>query len=158
MKYGKTEYRSIDQLVKLPDNPRIIGNTDFQRLVKSLKKNPELFEARPIILSDRTGELVILAGNQRYQASIEAGLQKVPTFLIQGLTEEKEREITIRDNVENGKWDFDLLQGSWDAEELSEWGVDLPKFDDIDTDIEPESKSKERELICCPKCGFEWAK
>ena len=68
-------------------------------LKESIHSNPDYFEARPIILSDRTGELVIIAGNQRYDASVELGLSDVPTVLLHGLTEEREREIIIRDNV-----------------------------------------------------------
>lgn len=98
-------YRKLVDLRKLPNNPRTIKKADMERLKKSIKDNPDYFEARPLILSDRTGELVILAGNQRYEAAKALGMDEVPTFLIEGLTEEREREIIIRDNVSNGGWD-----------------------------------------------------
>lgn len=118
-------YRALGELKKLPNNPRTIKKDDMERLKKSIKDNPDYFEARPIILSNRTGELVILAGNQRFEAAKALGMDKVPTFLLEGLTEAREREIIIRDNVSNGDWDMDALANEWDAQELTDWGVDI---------------------------------
>ena len=118
-------YRALGELKKLPNNPRTIKKDDMDRLKKSIKDNPDYFEARPIILSNRTGELVILAGNQRYEAAKALGMDKVPTILLEGLTEAREREIIIRDNVSNGDWDMDALANEWDTQELTDWGVDI---------------------------------
>jgi len=120
------EYRKLSTLKKLNGNPRIIRDKQFKNLVSSIRENPKFFEARPLILSDRTGEFVIIAGNQRYEAAKAAGLKEAPTYLMQGLTEEKEREITIRDNTQQGEWDMDLLSASWSDLPLTDWGVDLP--------------------------------
>lgn len=92
-------YRKTEELVKLENNPRTITQEQLQKLKESIQSNPDYFEARPIILSDRTGELVIIAGNQRYDACVQLGIKEVPTVLISNLTEEREREIIIRDNV-----------------------------------------------------------
>ena len=97
-----TKYRKLSELHELPGNPRTIKKDQFEKLKKSIKDNADYFEARPIILSDRTGELVIIAGNQRYKAAKAIGMTEVPTILLEGLSEEREREIVIRDNVENG--------------------------------------------------------
>lgn len=118
------EYKPLDELCHLERNPRKISKENMEKLVKSIKANPDYFEARPIICSDRTGKLVIIAGNQRLRAAKTAGLSEVPVVVLHGLSEEREREITIRDNVELGEWDFDILESDWDAEDLSEWGVD----------------------------------
>lgn len=123
----RVEYRPLKDLKELPGNPRTIKKDQFERLKKSIQDNPDYFEARPLILSDRTGELVILAGNQRYKAAKALGLAEVPTVLLPNLSEEREKEIIIRDNVENGDWDFDILANEWDEEELDAWGVDLPR-------------------------------
>ena len=96
----------------------------MEKLKESIRNNPDYFEARPLILSDRTGQLVIIAGNQRYDASVELGLIQVPTFLIPNLTEKREKEIAIRDNVNNGQWDEELLK-KWDADSLINWGIDI---------------------------------
>ncbi len=119
------QYRKLSELKKLEGNPRIIRNKQFKTLCQSIKDNPKYFEARPLILSNRTGDLVIIAGNQRYEAAKAVKLKEVPTFLIEGLTEEKEREIIIRDNVANGEWDFSVLANEWDTLPLIDWGVQL---------------------------------
>lgn len=117
-------YRKLSELKKLPNNPRTIKKDDMERLKKSIKDNPDYFEARPIILSNRTGDLVILAGNQRYEAAKALKMDEVPTFLLEGLTEAREREIIIRDNVSNGDWDFDILANEFNVDDLEKWGVD----------------------------------
>lgn len=137
----KVIYRPLASLTLLDDNPRVIKDNQFAKLCKSIKDNPELFEAQPIILSDRTGELVIIAGNQRYKAAKEVGLAEAPTVLLSGLTEAKEREIIIRTNVLNGEWDWDLLRDEWNSDELEDWGVDMPDFMD-DTDVQPTVQGK----------------
>lgn len=71
------QYRKLTELKKLPNNPRTIKKDDMERLKKSIKDNPDYFEARPIILSNRTGELVILAGNQRYEAAKALKMEEV---------------------------------------------------------------------------------
>ena len=127
---NKTELRKLSDLNKLPNNPRTIKSDSFQKLCESLKNSPDYFEARPLILSDRTGELIVIAGNQRYEAAKANGLKEVPTYLLSGLTEEKEREIIIRDNVNNGEWNWDALANEWNAEDLESWGLDVPIFDE----------------------------
>jgi DNA modification methylase len=143
------EYIELSKLKKLPNNPRVIKDKQFKTLVKSIQDNPDYFEARPIICSDRTGELVIIAGNQRYEAARSLKLKKAPVHILTGLTEDREKEIIIRDNISNGSFDWDLLANEWDQEKLIEWGVEIPDFafkqeaveddyeipDEIETDI-----------------------
>lgn len=126
--------RKLSELKKLPNNPRTIKDESFKSLCKSIQDNPDYFEARPCILSDRTGELVIIAGNQRYEAAKHLKLKEIPTHLIPGLTEEREQEIIIRDNVANGDWDVSLL-ADWDKVKLDEWGVVL-EWDNIGDIVE----------------------
>ena len=155
---AQVEYRKLTELKELPGNPRTIKKEQFEKLKQSLKDNADYFEARPIILSNRTGELVILAGNQRYKAAKAIGLTEVPTILLEGLSEAREREIIIRDNVENGDWDNDVLANMWDSVELLDWGVDIPKWIDYKDDfdgVEAQTKT-EKQKIVCPKCGEEF--
>ena len=132
---AQVEYRNIAELHELPGNPRTIKKDQFEKLKKSLTDNADYFEARPIILSDRTGQLVILAGNQRYKAAKAIGLQQVPTITLHGLTEDREREIIIRDNVNNGDWDMDALANEWNPDELLDWGVEIPTTPEQITEI-----------------------
>lgn len=136
-------YRSTETLKKLENNPRTITPEDMERLKESISNNPDYLEAHPIVLSDRTGELVIIDGNQRYEACVQLGMSEVPTALLHGLTEEREREIIIRANVLNGKWDEMILKDKWDVEELKDWGVDLPA--DWDTSEADEQKEAEED-------------
>jgi hypothetical protein len=131
------EYIKISEIKLLENNPRTISDRQFKILCTSIKKNIDYFEARPLILSDRTGELVVIAGNQRYKAAESLGLKEVPTYLMKNLTEETEREIVIRDNISNGDWDFDLLANEWNTEELEDWGLEGFPFESEDIqDIE----------------------
>ena len=132
-------YRPIADLKQLPGNPRTIKKDQFEKLKTSIKDNSDYFEARPLILSNRTGELVILAGNQRYKASKALGLKEVPTILLENLTEEREREIIIRDNVENGEWNIDMLANEWNPDDLISWGVELPDIQTTTEIIEDEA-------------------
>ena len=142
-RYMEVIYRSTETLKKLEDNPRTITPEDMERLKESISNNPDYLEAHPIVLSDRTGELVIIDGNQRYEACVQLGMSEVPTSLLHGLTEEREREIIIRANVLNGKWDEMILKDKWDIEELKDWGVDLPA--DWDTSEADEQKEAEED-------------
>lgn len=140
-------YRKLSELKKLPNNPRVIRNHDFEKLCKSIADNPDYFEARPLVLSDRTGELVIIAGNQRFEASKFLKLEKVPTFLLENLTEQREKEIIIRDNVNSGNWDYDELANSWDENELEEWGLDLPYQDEDQEEDDRPAKQEDTGII-----------
>lgn len=160
----KVVYRPLDSLKQLENNPRYIKKEDFERLCASVQNNPELFEAQPIILSNRTGENVIIAGNQRYKAAIEVGLKEVPTILLEGLTEAKEREIIIRTNVQNGKWDWDILSSeAWGSvDELQDWGVECSflqhdegaDLDDFFKEVNEGDAKKEKKIkikVCIPE-------
>ena len=143
---NKAEYLPLSELVKLENNPRTIKKADFEKLKESIKSNPDYFEARPIICSDRTGKNVILGGNQRYEAAKALGLVEVPVIVLHGLDEAREREIVIRDNVNNGDWDFDILANEWDESELEDWGVeaDWPSDEkDVIEDEAPEVNQSE---------------
>lgn len=153
------EYRKLSDLKKLEGNPRIIRDKQFKSLCDSIRDNPEYFEARPLILSNRTGDLVIIAGNQRYEAAKAIKLKQAPTHLIEGLTEEKEKEITIRDNAHQGDWDFDALANEWGDLPLADWGVELSKdwvpsiHDETQSTNEANMNDTKNE---CPSCGFKW--
>ena len=113
--------------VKLNDkNPRFIQDAEFTKLVKSLQDCPQLFDARPLLCSDRTGELIILGGNMRYRAAMELGWKTVPVIVMRGLTEAQEKEIIIKDNGAFGEWDLQVLAADWAELPLDNWGVALP--------------------------------
>lgn len=112
--------------VKLnPNNPRLIKDDKFKKLVQSIKDFPEMLDIRPIVVNK---DMIILGGNMRYRACKEAGIKEIPV-IITDLPEEKQREFLIKDNTSGGEWDWDMLANEWDTEELEAWGLDLPVFD-----------------------------
>lgn len=106
-----------------PNNPRVVKDAKFKQLVQSIKEFPEMLELRPIIVNS---DMIILGGNMRYKACIEAGLKEIPIIKADQLTEEQQREFIIKDNVGFGEWDWEQLANEWDVEELAHWGLDLP--------------------------------
>lgn len=119
---NKVKYMKLSELELLEHNPRSITKENMERLVNSIKNNKDYFEARPIICSNRTGKNVIIAGNQRLRAAKTLGMEEVPVVILENISKEKEQEIIIRDNVELGDWDYEILANEWDASELEEWG------------------------------------
>ena len=130
----------ISKIKLNPNNPRLIKDDKFNKLVQSIKDFPEMLNIRPIVVND---DMVILGGNMRFKACKEAGLKEVPIIKASGLSAEKQREFLIKDNVSGGEWDWDMLANEWDELELDAWGLDLPKqFDEeILNEKEPELKN-----------------
>jgi DNA modification methylase len=104
-------------------NPRIIKDGKFKQLVQSIKEFPEMLELRPIVVN---ADMVVLGGNMRLKACIDAGLKEVPIIIADSLDEAKQKEFIIKDNVGFGEWDWNVLANEWEVEELAAWGLDLP--------------------------------
>lgn len=139
-----------------PNNPRIIKDFNFKRLVQSVTDFPEMLILRPIVVNK---DMVILGGNMRYKACIEAGIKEVPVIIADNLTPEQENEFLIKDNVSGGEWDWDILANVWNSEELENWGLNIPIFiedEDIDFDNiksnEDRSSDKQSKSVTCPEC------
>jgi ParB-like chromosome segregation protein Spo0J len=75
--------------------------------------------------------MVVLGGNMRLKAIKEAGHKEVAVEIVDW-TEEKQKEFIVKDNVGYGDWDWDDLANNWDTQELSDWGLDIPNFDNGD--------------------------
>jgi hypothetical protein len=85
-----------------------------------------MLELRPIVIDENN---IVLGGNMRLKACIEAGLKDVPVKQAKELTEEQKKEFIVKDNVGYGEWDWDDLANNWDEQLLTEWGLDIPNFD-----------------------------
>jgi len=112
----------ISEVKVNPNNPRLIKDDKFKKLVQSVKDFPEMLNIRPIVVNK---DMIILGGNMRFKACKEAGLKEVP-IIITDLTEEQQKEFLIKDNVSGGEWDWDMLANEWDVNDLKDWGLDLP--------------------------------
>ena len=114
------KYLKINEIKLNPNNPRLIKDDKFTKLVQSIKDFPEMLDIRPIVVNQ---DMIILGGNMRYKACKEAGLKEIPV-IVTDLTEEQQKEFLIKDNVSGGEWDWDLLS-EWDSEQLEDWGLDV---------------------------------
>jgi len=114
---------NINQIKSNPENPRVIKDDKFKKLVKSIEEFPEMLNLRPIVVNK---DMVILGGNMRHKAAKDAGLKEIPIIIAENLDEAKEREFIIKDNVGFGEWDWDALANLWEPDELYDWGLDLP--------------------------------
>lgn len=131
-----------------PRNPRVIKNKKFELLVNSLREDPEMLEARPIVTNP---DKVVLGGNMRLKAAQAAGLKTIPVY-VADWDEVKQRRFIIKDNSSYGEWDWDMLLNDYEPEELQSWAVDVPDYeepadeveddnyeipDELETDIQP---------------------
>lgn len=135
----------ISEVKSNPNNPRIIKDDKFQKLVKSIKEFPEMLNIRPIVVN---ADMVVLGGNMRLKACKEAGIKEVAIIKADDLTDEQQKQFIIKDNVGFGEWDWEDLANNWDAEQLTDWGLDIPDF-------KPEVIEAEEDDFAVPDGGIE---
>mgnify|MGYP003404023347 CR=1 FL=1 len=139
----ETKKIKTSKLKSNPNNPRLIKDDKFHKLVESIKSFPEMLDIRPIVCNKY---MIVLGGNMRLKACIEAGVKEVPVQVVDW-SEEKQREFIIKDNVSGGEWDWDLLSAEWDENQLTDWGLDIPVFtkdsDEFGTDFKLKDGDKE---------------
>ena len=115
----------IAEVKSNPNNPRLIKDDKFKKLVKSIQEFPDMLNVRPIVVNT---DMVVLGGNMRLKAIKEAGIKEINVDIVDW-TEQQQKEFIVKDNVGYGEWDWDDLANNWDAEELSDWGLDIPNFE-----------------------------
>jgi len=115
----------INDIKSNPNNPRIIKDDKFKKLVESIKSFPEMANVRPIVVNK---DIIVLGGNMRLKAMKEAGWKEAPIQIVDW-NEQKQKEFIVKDNVGYGEWDWDDLANNWDAQEITDWGLDIPNFD-----------------------------
>lgn len=124
---------SIEKIKANPNNPRVIKDEKFKKLVKSIKEFPEMLNKRKLIcVTDNDGKIMPLGGNMRFLAIKELGYKEIPDEWVEMAdewSEEQRKQFIIKDNVSFGEWDFEDLANNWEVEELNDWGLDLPIFE-----------------------------
>lgn len=146
-----TELVRINKIKPNASNPRVIKTLKFKKLVKSIKELPSMLKLRPIVVDEN---YIILGGNMRYKACIEAGLKEIPIIVADELTEDEKQAFVIKDNLSFGEWDYDLLSNEWDSVELDDWGLDVwQNEDDINNAIETEEPRPNSDRVVCALCG-----
>jgi|LakMenEpi03Aug12_release.lakeMendotaPanAssembly.Ray.scaffolds.fasta_scaffold02665_3 DNA modification methylase len=134
----------ISEVKANPNNPRVIKDDKFAKLVQSIKDFPKMLEIRPIVVNS---DMIVLGGNMRLRACKEAGLKEVPIIMAEDLTDEQQKEFIIKDNVSGGEWDWSMLANEWDSEDLDKWGLDVPIFE-----VAPEAEEDDFDV---PEGGIE---
>lgn len=129
-KISKIEYVPIWKVKNNPNNPRLVKDDKFKKLVKSIQDFPEMLDKRPIIVNE---DMIVLGGNMRLKACNEAGLKEIP-IIVANWNEEQQRAFIIKDNLGYGEWDWDIIANEWDADELNEWGLDIPNYEGVELD------------------------
>lgn len=137
------------QIEGLPKNPRQIRDQRYEKLKKSIEDAPEMLQLRELLVYPHGGKFVIIGGNMRYRACKEIGYKELPCKVLDAETPvEKLRQYAIKDNENFGEYDWDVVANEWDAEELTDWGVELPvglnvNADDFGTDFTLKDGDKE---------------
>ena len=129
----KSKTVKISDIKRNPNNPRLIKDDKYMKLVESIRTFPEMMEKRPIVcVTDVDGKIFPLGGNMRLKALQELKYKEIPDSWVQMAdewTEEQRNEFVIKDNVGFGEWDWDILANEWDTEKLEDWGLDVPSFE-----------------------------
>ena len=113
----------VSEIRPNPNNPRVIKDDKFKKLLKSITDFPQMLELRPIVVND---DMIVLGGNMRLKALEHLGIEETYIIKAKDLTDKQEQEFIIKDNVGYGEWDWDQLANEWDVEDLDDWGLDLP--------------------------------
>jgi hypothetical protein len=115
----------LSEIKPNPNNPRIIKDDNFKKLVKSIEEFPKMMALRPIVV-DEDG--MVLGGNMRLKALQHLRFKDIPDEWVKraaDLTEDEQRRFIIADNVSGGEWDVDDLSANWDRQELEDWGLEI---------------------------------
>lgn len=168
------EIFNLKDLTPNPNNPRVLRDDQYKKLLASIKRDPEFLYKRPIVHA----EGVILGGNMRYRALLEAtkdaefrakiGAKKegeVPEAWVldaSEFSEEQRRRFVIVDNAPDGisgDWDWDVLANEWGDVNLCDLGMDVPEVPDFQPGTEEEQGKLDElapKIISCPHCGKEF--
>ena len=141
----------LQQMELWEDNPRTISKAEFDKLKSSIERKPYYMHARPIVISDRTGKNIIIAGNQRYKAVKALGWEEAPVIVFHCQTEDQEVEIAMVDNHNNGEWDVEMLANKFMDYPLEDWlgsdwekmAGDFGKIEETTEDEAPEINEEE---------------
>jgi hypothetical protein len=80
-----------------------------------------MLEVRPIVVADG----IVVGGNMRLLAMKELGFREVTAIDVTDWTQGQRDEFMIKDNLNFGDWDYDLLANEWEGTDLDNWGLDL---------------------------------
>jgi len=157
----------IKNLKLLDRNPRRINKEQFEKLVKSLKADPEFLQCRPVLVNRTQEGLIVYAGNQRVRAAKKLGWKMIACEIENDLPEELMKSRCLKDNVTMGEFDFDMLTSDFDVDILFDAGFTekllAGSFEEVSESMaetvknlgitEPSDEIPEKKKKSCPNCG-----
>lgn len=127
----QVEYRKINELIPYANNARKHPQKQLRKLAANMSSMGFLVPA----LIDQ--ENMVLAGHARIEAAKMAGLEEIPTILIDHLSEAQKRAFILADNrlSQDSEWDKQKLKG--ELEFLNEFEIELglTAFDTPEIDL-----------------------
>lgn len=153
--------RNTGQIPGVPKNPRIIKDSNFQKLKASIEEDPEMLELREIVAYNHNGKLVIIGGNMRFEALKALGIEQTTVKVITGdVDTEQLKRIILKDNSAFGQWDFDILANEFDEAMIAAAAIEIPDFDEPKTEEEAEednfTEADEEKAEPITKAGDIW--
>ena len=139
----KIEYVSIESLVANEKNPRKWNDEQKKNLTESIKR---FGNVDPIIVNSHPDRKnVVVGGHFRLEVCKELGYKNMPVVFV-NLTPEKESELNLRLNKNQGEFDLDLL-AEFDESLLTDIGFSSEEIDDIfPAEINEEQFDLQKEL------------
>lgn len=109
---------AVADLQDFDRNPRKISAESFNRLVDDIRTNG--YHQRIIA----TPDLRVIGGHQRKKALIELGIETIRVLVPdREISDEKFREMLVKDNLPFGEFDFGILEQDYDFDELVGYGM-----------------------------------
>lgn len=109
----------VSDLKPAVNNPRVIRDHKYKELVRSLKESPELLDVFHLVVDE---DMNVLGGNQRLKALKEAKVKEI-NVVVREWDKDKDDEFMVKDNVNYGTWDWDILANQYDTESLKDYGL-----------------------------------
>lgn len=137
-------YLAINDLKPAPYNPRRADKDTVEQLKESIRRfglvDPFVVNSAP----ERKN--IIIGGNLRWATAKEMGIETVPVVYVNIPDLEKEKELNIRLNKNQGEFDLELLS-QFDESFLADIGFDSEELDKVFPDESGEEQfSLEKEL------------
>lgn len=140
----KVIYVAIDALKASAYNPRKWDKTTLSQLKESIKR---FGVVDPVIVNNAKGRKnIVIGGHMRLEALKELGYKEVPVVYLDISDIEKEKELNIRLNKNQGEFDFSLL-ADFGEDMLSNIGFSSETLDEVfGIDESPEVFDLKKEL------------
>ena len=143
---------ALDRIIPYERNPR-----RNEKAVDAVANSIKEFGFKNPIIVDK--DMVIISGHTRRLAAMRLGLETVPVYIAEDLSEEQVRAFRLADNrvASFSLWDEKKLReeisGICDID-LSDFGFKQEKIEEV---FREKAEKAGNKVHVCPKCGHEWS-